>query len=105
MQFVVLYIGFVSLFASTADAGNYKMQNCGTKDINFADYRGDLSETEDGKECQPWSEKDKNDFPDSGLDNNHCRNPDGDTRAWCYTSSSGPGMREKSNRWSWDVSF
>ncbi|XP_074475426.1 hyaluronan-binding protein 2-like isoform X1 [Sebastes fasciatus] len=57
-------------------------------------YRGVVSMTEDGKECLDWHShfivlngddpfSTYSDF--TGLEyNNHCRNPDGDDKPWCY---------------------
>ena len=28
-----------------------------------------------------------NNFPDSGLDENYCRNPDGEDTIWCFTKN------------------
>ena len=104
MQFVVLYIGFVSLFASTADASNYKLRGlngrepkrddlsnnkmfCGTKDNYFADYRGTNATTNKGYTCLSWNEELKHEYPEAGIENNYCRNPDGDSKgAWCLTN-------------------
>ncbi|KAL1530562.1 hypothetical protein AB1Y20_001463 [Prymnesium parvum] len=57
------------------------------------DYRGKVSKTVAGVQCQTWSEqipwhhtKTTISFPDSGLGgHNFCRNPDGEAGAWCYT--------------------
>ncbi|XP_053742446.1 hepatocyte growth factor [Synchiropus splendidus] len=60
---------------------------------NGEDYRGPMDHTESGKECQRWdlSEPHKhlyhsNRYPDKGLDDNYCRNPDGRHRPWCFTT-------------------
>ena len=66
---------------------------CGTAARGQADYRGTISVTESGKACQAWSSqtphshtRTKAAYPNGGLgDHNHCRNPDGNARAWCYT--------------------
>uniref|UniRef100_A0A7S3QCG1 Kringle domain-containing protein n=1 Tax=Chaetoceros debilis TaxID=122233 RepID=A0A7S3QCG1_9STRA len=65
--------------------------NCGT--LTQSDYRGDISTTEAGVECQQWDEQSPHEhtrtpaiFPSSGLVENYCRNPDGQLRAWCYTT-------------------
>ena len=56
---------------------------CGTG--SQADYRGNISTTASGKTCQRWDSQtphshtrtpDK--YPDSGLEENFCRNPDGE---------------------------
>ncbi|KAM6960582.1 hepatocyte growth factor [Aplochiton taeniatus] len=59
---------------------------------NGEDYRGPMDRTESGKECQRWDlqEPHKHPFnperyPDKGLDDNLCRNPDGRHRPWCFT--------------------
>ncbi|XP_041819306.1 hyaluronan-binding protein 2-like [Chelmon rostratus] len=60
---------------------------------NGKTYRGAVSETENGTPCLDWNSNfillngddpfiEYSDF--DGLDNNHCRNPDGDERPWCY---------------------
>ncbi|XP_036402545.1 hyaluronan-binding protein 2-like [Megalops cyprinoides] len=61
---------------------------------NGESYRGLVSETEDGDDCLYWNsyfilEKGTDPFSsyedDDGLGpHNHCRNPDGDTRPWCF---------------------
>ena len=64
-----------------------------------SDYRGAISTTETGKTCMRWDEQDPHshtrtpsNYPGFGLeDNNFCRNPDGEPRAWCYTTD--PGYR------------
>ncbi|XP_040453260.1 plasminogen-like isoform X2 [Falco naumanni] len=55
-------------------------------------YRGRIAVTESGKACQPWNTQfphkhgwipDR--YPCKGLEENYCRNPDGEKRPWCYT--------------------
>ena len=61
-----------------------------------ADYRGEVSHTKDGLTCQAWSEqtphahtKTHANFPRAGLGgHNFCRNPDGETGAYCFTTDS-----------------
>ena len=58
-----------------------------------SDYRGRQDRTARGFKCQKWTEQSPHkhsrtteEFPDSGLgDHNYCRNPDGESRMWCYT--------------------
>lgn len=60
---------------------------------NGESYRGTMSHTEKGTSCVKWEDSNKHtpeQFPDKGLENNnYCRNPDGDTRPWCYVNSLG----------------
>ncbi|KAI8482588.1 hypothetical protein Bbelb_396550 [Branchiostoma belcheri] len=60
---------------------------------NGASYRGTVSVTETGKTCQRWDSQTPHehdytpaDYPSAGLEENYCRNPDDDTRVWCYTT-------------------
>jgi len=66
--------------------------SCGCKDQNQADYRGTVSTTKAGNTCQRWDSQTPNmhdrtakNYPDSGLEDNYCRNPDNEAGAWCYT--------------------
>ncbi|XP_072299407.1 plasminogen [Eucyclogobius newberryi] len=58
------------------------------------DYRGKISTTENDFTCQRWdSQKPHNHgyipsaLPEKYLEENYCRNPDGDPRPWCFTTS------------------
>ncbi|KAL3788689.1 hypothetical protein HJC23_001888 [Cyclotella cryptica] len=72
---------------------------CGSYAVRQADYRGEISTTVDGDECQNWSDQwphvhnytPKN-HPE--LKSNYCRNPDHSSHPWCYTTNP-----EK--RWGW----
>ncbi|XP_009920512.1 plasminogen [Haliaeetus albicilla] len=65
---------------------------------NGVTYRGTASFTVTGKKCQAWSSmsphrhnKTADQFPNAGLKQNYCRNPDADSRPWCYTTD--PSVR------------
>ncbi|XP_058606468.1 hepatocyte growth factor isoform X1 [Onychostoma macrolepis] len=71
--------------------GESKKMECMT--CNGESYRGPLDHTESGRECQRWDldEPHKHLFhpkryPDKGLKDNYCRNPDGRQRPWCFTT-------------------
>uniref|UniRef100_A0A8C3Y887 Kringle domain-containing protein n=1 Tax=Catharus ustulatus TaxID=91951 RepID=A0A8C3Y887_CATUS len=58
------------------------------------DYRGTIAVTESGNTCQHWSSQSPHshsrtpeNYPCRGLDENYCRNPDGEKRPWCYTTN------------------
>lgn len=58
------------------------------------DYRGSVSTTEKGYTCQSWAQqfphqhaRTHKQFPGAGLGgHNHCRNPDGEARPYCFTT-------------------
>ncbi|GCC26664.1 hypothetical protein chiPu_0005082 [Chiloscyllium punctatum] len=58
-------------------------------------YRGKISQTEDGVTCQRWDsqtphrhEYTSTTFPDKYFEENYCRNPDGEPRPWCFTTDT-----------------
>ncbi|XP_063681021.1 plasminogen-like isoform X3 [Bolinopsis microptera] len=64
-------------------------------DENGSDYRGTVSVTASGHVCQRWDSQSPNKhsrtpeaeaYSDSGLQKNYCRNPDGESGAWCYNA-------------------
>ncbi|XP_063145767.1 prothrombin isoform X1 [Candoia aspera] len=65
-------------------------------------YRGKISVTKSGSECQFWSSKfpHKPQFnvtthPDANLTENYCRNPDSSSQGpWCYTRNPAVQMEE-----------
>ncbi|XP_030847156.1 retinoschisin [Strongylocentrotus purpuratus] len=68
------------------------------EDPTGVNYRGNLSQTINGHTCQEWTSQDPQqhdripaNYPNAGLDDNYCRNPDGEDTAWCYTTD--PGIR------------
>jgi len=75
---------------------------CGSDERFQSDYRGVIAETESGLECQRWDSQKPHGhsitaetFPDKGLEENYCRNPDNSpSGAWCYTTDPNP-----KNKW------
>ncbi|CAH1783435.1 unnamed protein product [Owenia fusiformis] len=62
-----------------------------------AEYTGDMARTEDGYTCQSWnlnsphqglysSQPSQMNYPSGYFESNYCRNPDGSTKPWCYTT-------------------
>jgi len=74
---------------------------CGSDERFQSDYRGVIAETESGLECQRWDSQKPHGhsitaetFPDKGLEENYCRNPDNSpSGAWCYTTDPNPKKR------------
>ena len=73
---------------------------CGCAEVLQSDYRGTVAQTISGATCQRWDSQEPHSHsntpennPLSGLDENYCRNPDGEPGgAWCYTE-------DPDNRW------
>ncbi|XP_043933725.1 hepatocyte growth factor-like protein isoform X3 [Protopterus annectens] len=80
---------------------NIRHEDCGIKkcdvDVcvtcNGEDYRGFVDYTKSGRECQRWDLQSPHKhhyqpekYPDKGLNDNYCRNPDGSVHPWCYTT-------------------
>jgi len=72
--------------------------NCGCprRKTFQSDYRGTISTTKAGITCQRWDmqfphehDRTPENYPSSGLVENYCRNPDGEDKAWCYTTKAG----------------
>ncbi|KAG9335230.1 hypothetical protein JZ751_005586 [Albula glossodonta] len=79
---------------------NLRFETCGIPQCsevtcmkcNGEQYRGPMDHTDSGRECQRWdlSEPHRHPFhpkryPDKGLKDNFCRNPDNRLRPWCFT--------------------
>ncbi|KAG5846632.1 hypothetical protein ANANG_G00117030 [Anguilla anguilla] len=78
-----------------------RWENCGIPDCSEEcihcsgeDYRGKVSKTESGFTCQRWDSQKPHThgylpqvLPDKYLEENFCRNPDGEPRPWCFTTS------------------
>ncbi|XP_077408148.1 plasminogen [Vanacampus margaritifer] len=61
---------------------------------NGEDYRGKVSITESGEACQRWDSQEPHNhgynpdaLPQKYLEENYCRNPDGEPRPWCLTTN------------------
>ena len=61
---------------------------CGSVSKQQADYRGTANTTQSGRGCQRWDAQSPHRHGFSALDENYCRNPDGEPRAWCYTTDA-----------------
>lgn len=94
--------GYVSLGDIAIAHGNGQSTVCIPDSITCSctndqtDYRGTIAMTISGKSCQKWTEqfphihsRTPENYPNAGLgDHNYCRNPDGEDRAWCYTTDT-----------------
>jgi len=61
---------------------------CGTFHTKQSNYRGTINVTSTGIKCQRWDSQTPHTHQWSANDENYCRNPDNDERAWCYTTNS-----------------
>nr|XP_039259802.1 uncharacterized protein LOC120336240 [Styela clava] len=73
-----------------------KESECFSKEDKGASYRGKIAVTKFSIECQRWDDQFPHEhsrtaekYPFSGLDDNFCRNPDGEDGPWCYTTNDG----------------
>jgi len=58
-------------------------ETCGCPNLNQTDYRGSIDTTGVGP-CLSWNDDDVAAYPDAGLEENYCRNPDNDSNGpWC----------------------
>ena len=72
---------------------NCTTESCGSEYHQQSDYRGTINKTIGGRDCQRWDSQEPHDhsrtrenYPYAGLDENYCRNMDGEDGAWCYTT-------------------
>ncbi|KAJ8396209.1 hypothetical protein AAFF_G00020760 [Aldrovandia affinis] len=72
------------------------IQDCSEECMHCSgeDYRGKISKTESGFTCQRWDSQKPHThgylpqvLPEKYLEENFCRNPDGEPRPWCFTTS------------------
>jgi len=80
----------LALIIVLASAGISKAADC-QKDTTGESYRGKIAVTKSGHTCQRWDSQVPNEhsrtpanYPSAGLKENYCRNPDGESGAWCY---------------------
>nr|XP_014344832.1 PREDICTED: plasminogen-like isoform X1 [Latimeria chalumnae] len=88
---VLLPLLFYSAFS------NHNTEDC--MHCNGDNYRGRISKTESGYKCQRWDSQEPHyhgfkpeSFPEKHLEENYCRNPDGESRPWCF-------ITERRKRW------
>jgi len=63
---------------------------CGSIAAKQADYLGTQSHTVTGRTCQRWDSQTphghSNSPEEKPVEENYCRNPDNEDKAWCYTT-------------------
>jgi hypothetical protein len=60
--------------------------NCGCLNSQQSEYTGTIAQTVSGLNCQAWASTNPHSHSYTDLESNYCRNPDGEPRAWCYTT-------------------
>ena len=69
---------------------------------NGADYRGHMNTTESGDICVTWQEDQIEWWPTAGLEgHNYCRNPNQESRPWCYTVEGYFSSHALHSIWDW----
>ncbi|XP_035699571.1 plasminogen-like [Branchiostoma floridae] len=94
--------GYICICYKGWSGQNCDLESCQLKAGLGASYRGNISVTKTGKTCQRWDSQTPHrhrkapaSHPSSGLEENYCRNPDGEPGGvWCYTMD--PGSRWES---------
>ncbi|XP_057677975.1 plasminogen [Corythoichthys intestinalis] len=80
---------------------NTRWEHCNVKSCtedcihcNGEDYRGKTAVTESGTACQRWDSQEPHNhgynpiaLAEKYLEENYCRNPDGDPQPWCFTTN------------------
>ncbi|XP_030847153.1 lactadherin-like [Strongylocentrotus purpuratus] len=94
----VSWLGHISLRMEIYGEGPLTDTPACQEDPTGVNYRGNLSQTINNHTCQEWTSQDPQqhdrtpaNYPNAGLDDNYCRNPDDYETAWCYTTD--PGKR------------
>ncbi|CAG2203522.1 PLG [Mytilus edulis] len=64
---------------------NVKEKGC-KKTAQGSEYKGRISTTVSNRNCQRWNFNTPHRHPFHYLDQNYCRNPDGSSVPWCYTT-------------------
>ncbi|KAI8484504.1 hypothetical protein Bbelb_377750 [Branchiostoma belcheri] len=71
----------------------FKQESCQYAGEASCMYRGTVSVTNTGKTCQRWDSQIPHEhiktpaaYPLAGLEQNYCRNPDGEPGVWCFTT-------------------
>ncbi|XP_072045327.1 uncharacterized protein [Amphiura filiformis] len=92
---VFMALGFLSYQPDSKPVLEYADVECYT-DVDGKDYRGFVSQTISGLTCQIWTSQTPHLhlrlpslYPATGIgEHNYCRNPDGHSTPWCYTTDS-----------------
>ncbi|XP_052099357.1 plasminogen-like isoform X2 [Mytilus californianus] len=83
--FSILIVTFVTQCRSLNDNSDVKEKGC-KKTAQGSEYRGMISTTISNRACQSWKLNTPHRHRFKNLDENYCRNPDGEPAPWCYTT-------------------
>merc|ERR1712179_159006 len=75
---------------TTPVTGDVCEAQCYDQDLDpqGATYDGCVSTTVSGRTCQDWASTTPHNHRFTSLENNYCRNPDGEPGPWCYTTDA-----------------
>ena len=84
---ILFILGCAVFVSSQSVEEETKSIGCQEKSISGRTYKGNADTTVDGILCQKWSERTPHMHTFNNVgDHNFCRNPDGSSQVWCFTT-------------------
>ena len=84
---ILIFCGYLTIVSSQQRGEGEGKIGCQQKSTSGRSYAGEANTTVKGVPCQRWSDTEPHDHSFTHVgDHNFCRNPDGDSQVWCYTT-------------------